>query len=136
MVQPLDQFVDALRRVAQDVLVPEFRTMQAQLEHHDKHLESLDRRAEAQGQALVALGQGVAVLNQNVVALNGKMEAVEHRLDGVLVRLDAEGQSLAALNAKVEVLLGFAAEYKEVARPEVRLEALERDMASLKGRPG
>lgn len=134
MVQPLDQFVDALRRVAQDVLVPEFRTVQSELRGQEKHLESVEHRLNAVVQELQSHGQVLLALDTKMGNVDRRLESQEQRLDAVIQRLGAQGEALASLNTKMDTLVGFIADYREVARLAVRVEALERDMASLKGR--
>ena len=108
------EFVRGPREVVQELLVPEFKTLQTQLEGVNQRLDSLN-----------------GDMDHRFEQVERRFEQHDQQFERVHTEILALTQTVARMDGKLGILVNHVVDYKEAVRPSVRVEALERQVGQL-----
>jgi len=145
--------VSGIRGAIQDLLVPELKAIQKELELEGARLDRLEAKVETGlstlgsrieagldglegklGARLNALEAKVETQGQALAAVSGKLDLMIAQGAQASEKLAAQGQALASLSGKLDLMIGLLSDYRDAIRLVGRVDALQADVAELKRR--
>lgn len=142
----MTDFVSGLRQAIQDLLIPEFRSLQTEVRNLS---DRLDRHAADNAQQFQAIHERFERVDQRFESLtremNERFNRVDQRFDRVderfervderFERVDQEilglNKTVASMNGKLDILIEHIVDYKEVARLSARQDQLEKRLGEV-----
>ena len=115
----MTDFVSGFREAIQDLLIPEFKSLQTEVRGVNERLDRMDQRFDR--------------VEQRFERVDDRFDRVDQRFDRVDERFERVDQqilelakSMSSMNGKLDILVEHIMDYKETARLTVRVEQLEK----------
>ena len=115
----MTDFVSGFRAAIQDLLIPEFKSLQTEVRGINERLDRMDQRFER-------VDQRFDRVDERFERVDERFDRVDQRFDRVDQQILELAKSMSSMNGKLDILVEHIMDYKETARLTVRVEQLEK----------
>ncbi len=115
----MTDFVSGFRAAIQDLLIPEFKSLQTGVRGINERLDRMDQRFERVDERFERVDQRFERVDQ-------RFDRVDERFERVDQQILELAKSMSSMNGKLDILVEHIMDYKETARLTVRVEQLEK----------
>ena len=139
----MTDFVSGFRAAIQDLLIPEFKSLQTEVRGINERLDRMDQRFDRVDQRFERVDERFERVDQRFERVDQRFDRVDERFERVDQQILELAKSMSSMNGKLDILVEHIMDYKETARLTVRVEQLEKQaqetqeiVRTLSGPPG
>ena len=122
----MTDFVSGFREAIQDLLIPEFKSLQTEVRGINERLDRMDQRFDRVDQRFERVDERFERVDQRFDRVDQRFERVDERFERVDQQILELAKSMSSMNGKLDILVEHIMDYKETARLTVRVEQLEK----------